>query len=721
MPEKAESNADNSKKSQLIFLVLAVALAIFIARDPQRFWHIFMVILGFSAVIFVHELGHFTAAKAVGIMVEAFAIGFGPVVIGIKRVGHGFRIRVLPELIHGKNTQNGQEDKGPLGFIIPYAQAQAGETEYQIRLIPLGGFVKMLGQEDVGADKPSDDPRAYGNKAVWKRMIVIAAGVIMNLICGAIVFMIVFSKGIELPPAIVGDVVDGSPAAQAGLRGGDEIIAIDGKENVDFFELMVAGVFTDDGEKVALKVRNTDGSEEIVSMEPKMNPSLGIKGFGIGRPSTLTIADLSEKNTLEELRKIGFEPGDQIVAVNGLEISRYDQLAEKMFPPVGVSNPGAITLTVNRTDQLGNTTPYNIDIGIFLAAVGGKERNSQVLGMIPRLKVSTVTEDSPARQADIKDGDIILRFGSLSNPTLEEFKEYCKSHEDQSVDILVLRGENDRRVEKLLQVTPKKPKLNWWQTIFGEKPPPVIGFMAGCDTDTPIVADCKEFDKDIPLMPIPRGVTVTAIADQPVQNWQDMIALLGQKKGLQVEITYRSGEDQSLQTLSTTVPDNEDWIGFAYVPDLGDLLDLPLTPMKKTFKGENWFESLGMGLDRTYVFAAQTYLMLRGMVKGTVSPKSASGPVGILKMSYTIVEQKSYIFYFYFMAMINICIAVFNFLPLPILDGGHFVLLIVEKIKGSPVSIKVQEIISYAGLVLILGFVLFITYHDIVKLATGQL
>jgi regulator of sigma E protease len=222
-------------------------------------------------------------------------------------------------------------------------------------------------------------------------------------------------------------------------------------------------------------------------------------------------------------------------------------------------------------------------------------------------------------------------------------------------------------------------------------------------------------------MPLPRGVTVTAIADQPVQNWQDMIALKDQKKGLQVEITYRSSEDQSLQTLSITVPDNEDWIGFAYVPDLGDLLDLPLTPMKKTFKGENWFESLGMGLDRTYVFAAQTYLMLRGMVKGTVSPKSASGPVGILKMSYTIVEQKSYIFYFYFMAMINICIAVFNFLPLPILDGGHFVLLIVEKVKGSPVSIKVQEVISYAGLVLILGFVLFVTYYDIVKLATGQL
>ena len=126
-----------------------------------------------------------------------------------------------------------------------------------------------------------------------------------------------------------------------------------------------------------------------------------------------------------------------------------------------------------------------------------------------------------------------------------------------------------------------------------------------------------------------------------------------------------------------------------------------------------------MGLDRTYTFIAQTYLSLRGMVKGAVSPKGFMGPVGILSLSYTIVEQQSYTYYFYFLAMISAIVAVFNFLPLPILDGGIIVMLLIEKLKGSPISMKVQGIVTYAGLVLLLGFVLFLTYNDIVRIITG--
>ncbi len=77
--------------------------------------------------------------------------------------------------------------------------------------------------------------------------------------------------------------------------------------------------------------------------------------------------------------------------------------------------------------------------------------------------------------------------------------------------------------------------------------------------------------------------------------------------------------------------------------------------------------------------------------------------------------------YFYFMAMISICIAVFNFLPLPILDGGVFVMLIIEKIKGSPVSMKFQEVITYAGFIMIGSFFLYVPFQDIVKWFTGKI
>ena len=87
----------------------------------------------------------------------------------------------------------------------------------------------MLGQEDVGTAKSTDDPRSYANKPVGTRMAVITAGVTFNVISALIVFMAVFLIGIELQPAMVGDVIPDSPAAKAGLRAGDEIIAIGDK------------------------------------------------------------------------------------------------------------------------------------------------------------------------------------------------------------------------------------------------------------------------------------------------------------------------------------------------------------------------------------------------------------------------------------------------------------------------------------------------------------
>jgi regulator of sigma E protease len=121
---------------------------------------------------------------------------------------------------------------------------KAGETEYQFRIFPIGGFVKLLGQEDIGADKLSDDPRSFVNVPIWKRLVTVSAGVTMNLIMAAILFVIVFTVGIKMPPAVIGDCLAGYPAAQAGLKAGDEIIEINGKAEPDFRGLMIAAAFS---------------------------------------------------------------------------------------------------------------------------------------------------------------------------------------------------------------------------------------------------------------------------------------------------------------------------------------------------------------------------------------------------------------------------------------------------------------------------------------------
>ncbi|GAI39825.1 unnamed protein product, partial [marine sediment metagenome] len=128
----------------MLFAVVFVVVVSLIARNINAFGNVLLVILGFGAVILVHEFGHFIIAKLSGIKVEAFSIGFPPILVGIRRTEDGYRIRMLPSFFQKENDES---DDGSLCFTVA-KKGKASETEYRIGLIPFGGFVKMLGQED---------------------------------------------------------------------------------------------------------------------------------------------------------------------------------------------------------------------------------------------------------------------------------------------------------------------------------------------------------------------------------------------------------------------------------------------------------------------------------------------------------------------------------------------------------------------------------------------
>src|SRR4051812_39006003 len=186
-----------------------------------------LLVLGFGFVIFFHELGHFLAAKWVGIKVEQFAVGFGQALISWRK-GIGFRFGSSIKEYEAKLQQEGA--------------ANLGETEYRLNWIPLGGYVKMLGQDDLKANAQQDDPRAYNRKSIGARMVVVSAGVIMNIILAAIGFMVVFLMGFRTTPPAVGMVQPGSPAAltttldgkHAPLQVGDRLLIFDGKSQHSF-------------------------------------------------------------------------------------------------------------------------------------------------------------------------------------------------------------------------------------------------------------------------------------------------------------------------------------------------------------------------------------------------------------------------------------------------------------------------------------------------------
>lgn len=178
-----------------------------------------VVLLG--VIIFVHELGHFTLAKLMNVKVEKFSLGFGRKLVGWRR----------------------------------------GETEYLISALPLGGYVKMLGQSDIGeAEEPmseEDRARAFNRQSVIKRALIVLAGPIFNIMFAAVVFFFIFVNGVPSLLPQVGEVMEDSPAMKAGLRQGDVISSINGA-GIDGWSDMTSVIWESAGKPLAIEVKRGD-------------------------------------------------------------------------------------------------------------------------------------------------------------------------------------------------------------------------------------------------------------------------------------------------------------------------------------------------------------------------------------------------------------------------------------------------------------------------------
>jgi regulator of sigma E protease len=257
------------------FLVLALGLVLYLIYrgwDLEDFWTLGKVIFGLGLVIFLHELGHFAVAKWCNVKVMTFSLGFGPA--------------------------------------LPGCSYRWGETTYKISLLPIGGYVNMLGEGNEG-DEQDVDPRSYKNKSVWQRMAIISAGVTMNVILALVCFIFVYSvRGAERIPAMVDLVDSGSPLWQVDTQGPDglrgvhrgQIIRQIGNHQAQppfpfvWFDndLMPVVMFSSAGEVIPLVYSYPTTPERDwthTSIEPRMNKQAGDEKpvIGLGRPSQLML------------------------------------------------------------------------------------------------------------------------------------------------------------------------------------------------------------------------------------------------------------------------------------------------------------------------------------------------------------------------------------------------------------------------------------------------
>lgn len=820
---------------------LGPASALLLAANPlAAIWPYLLLALGFSLVIFVHELGHFMAAKWAGVRVERFAIGFGKELIGFTR----------------------------------------GETRYSFNILPLGGFVKMLGQEDFVVDKSGElkvkeDPRSFTSKPIGKRMIIVSAGVVMNLLFAAGALTIVAMVGQAVPPAAVGEVVPGSPADLAGLQTGDRILSVNGKTVDSFGSLKHKVVLSDPGDVLELEVER-DG--RLIKPNPKIIPAFKAEakerqlGFSPGMNRRVWAASVINP---DEAGPNGIRQKDELVRLAADD----DDVARRSlgdFQRAAMANRGApLDVLVRRPrdpdaisdEQLqqagieveSDLVPAQIQAIWFPLPYTPRDPTTQsLLGLVPRLTLSRVYTERSLGRAGVKPGDIVHKMGDEVAPTLKTFRELIEGNPDGSVPIEVCRvgadndglsgatvrvcvenrepliaaaargvagaldlarqlasdaglstEETDTLIERLGKaedaaawrrwlervdvhvLDPIKPKAPF--ALFSSPKPPIDGLVSAMDDTGLWVADVVEKlgNRESPAYAagIPRdGAVILSAAGRPVRRWYELSEIFRTNAGRQIELTYRLGDEVKATTFSVPmcvsaglnlpygarIVKIDGKTSFSIKNDEGESRDLPLPnwraiagllkasvgrsadvefitaegvagtgryavtedsvdpwqhrvrfaptfmcyPLAERNPIRNPLKATVVGFQRAYEYTVVTIQTISHLViKRNVSVEKVSGPVGIIAIGGRIAES-GLTPLLWFLGVISANLAVINFLPMPIVDGGLFVFLLLEKIRGEPVSIKTQVATQLVGIALIATLFVLITYQDILKLFT---
>lgn len=267
----------------------------------------FLAIIIFGLLIFVHEFGHFIVAKFVGIRVEEFSIGMGPKAYSVQK----------------------------------------GETLYSVRILPIGGYVKMTGESGIEEEDilSVNDPGRFNNKSVAQRAGVVVAGPLMNFLLAIVLFALFFTL-VGIPSADtstrIGNIVTGSPAENAGLMAGDKIIAIDGK-NVEQWSEMVEIIHNQPGKDLHFTI---DRSGNI--MELNITPQLDTES----KVGLIGVTPNSQWNKVNPLKALGIAIQRTVEIIIFTFIAIVQMITGKMG--VGeVAGPVGIVKLIGESAQVG--------------------------------------------------------------------------------------------------------------------------------------------------------------------------------------------------------------------------------------------------------------------------------------------------------------------------------------------------------------------------------